>query len=95
MSKLNITIRIADQAPMSLYINREEEEVIRAAEYNVNRLWNMWSTKYKTKSSNEVLAMVAYKFAELYFKLNATATETNAMLEGFEKGLDAILLEME
>ncbi len=95
MSKLNITIRIADQAPMPLYINRDDEEVIRTAEYNVNRLWNLWSTKHKTKSSNEVLAMVAFRFAELYFRLNNTATVTTAMLENFEKGLDDILLEME
>ncbi len=93
--KLNITIRIADQAPMPLYINRSDEENIRTAEYNVNRLWNAWSTKYKTKTSHEVLAMVAFRFAELFYKLNSTANATNGVLEEFERGLDDILLEME
>ena len=93
--KLNITIRIADQAPMPLYINRSDEENIRTAEYNVNRLWNAWSTKYKTKTSHEVLAMVAFRFAELFYKLNSTANATNGVLEEIERGLDDILLEME
>ncbi len=93
--KLNITIRIADQPPIPLYINRGDEENIRTAEYNVNRLWNAWSTKYKNKTSHEVLAMVAFRFAELFYKLNSSANETNGVLEEFEKGLDDILLEME
>lgn len=93
--KLNITIRIADQPAMSLSINRDDEECIRMAEYNVNRLWNAWSTKFKTKTSREVLAMVAFRFAELFYRLNNSATETTAMLENFEKNLDDILLEME
>ena len=36
--KLNITIRIANQAPIPLSINRDDEEVIRTAEFNVNKL---------------------------------------------------------
>ena len=65
--KLNITIRIANQAPIPLVINRQDEEVIRMAEYNVNRLWTSWSTKFKSKSQMEVLSMVAFRFAELFF----------------------------
>lgn len=64
--KLNITIRIANQAPIPLSINRDDEEVIRTAEFNVNKLWNAWSAKFKNKSSMEVLAMVAFRFAELF-----------------------------
>ena len=93
--KLNITIRIADQPAMSLSINRNDEECIRTAEYNVNRLWNAWTTKFKTKTSHEVLAMVAFRFAELFYRLSDTAAESAAVLESFEKGLDSILLEME
>ena len=69
--KLNITIRIANQAPIPLSINRDDEEVIRTAEFNVNKLWNAWSAKFKNKSSMEVLAMVAFRFAELFFTQNA------------------------
>lgn len=92
--KLNITIKIAGQAPMSLQINRDDEEVIRQAEYNVNRLWNMWSTKFKTKSSMEVLAMVAFRFAELFFTQAAVARSAETTFEDFEKRLDKILIEL-
>jgi len=92
--KLNITIRIANQAPIPLSINREDEEVIRTAEYNVNRLWNSWSMKFKSKSSTEVLAMVAFRFAELFFTQSEAAKEAADMVDSFEKRLDAILLDV-
>ena len=92
--KLNITIRIANQAPIPLSINREDEELIRTAEYNVNRLWNSWSTKFKSKSSTEVLAMVAFRFAELYFNQEVVARNVTEVLTDFEVHLDKILLDV-
>ena len=92
--KQNITIRIAGQAPMSLQINRNDEEVIRQAEFNVNRLWNTWSTKFKTRSSTEVLAMVAFRFAELFFTQAAVAKNAEEALEEFEKRISNILNEL-
>lgn len=93
--KLNITIRIADQAPLSLVINREDEELKRTAEYNVNRLWSSWSTKFKTKTSHEVLAMVAFRFAELFYMQSAAVDDMSEIVADFEKELDSILLAME
>ncbi|MDE6528919.1 MAG: cell division protein ZapA [Muribaculaceae bacterium] len=92
--KLNITIRIANQAPIPLAIKREDEEVVRTAEYNVNRLWNSWSTKFKSKSSTEVLAMVAFRFAELFFTQSAMAQNAAEVLGAFESRLDGILLDV-
>lgn len=80
---------------MALAIDRSDEEIARTAEYNVNLLWNKWSAKYRTKSPHEVLAMVAFKFAELYYQLNATALDTNERLADFERRLDDILLQMD
>lgn len=93
--KLNITIRIADQPPLALVINREDEELKRTAEYNVNHLWNSWCTKFKTKSSHEVLAMVAFRFAELFYMQSAAVDNMSEALSAFEKELDGILLAME
>lgn len=90
--KLNITIRIANQAPIPLSINRDDEEVIRTAEFNVNKLWNAWSAKFKNKSSMEVLAMVAFRFAELSFTQNALAKNAEEALAAFEETLDKILV---
>lgn len=90
--KLNITIRIANQAPIPLSINRDDEEVIRTAEFNVNKLWNAWSAKFKNKSSMEVLAMVAFRFAELFFTQNTLAKNAEEALAAFEETLDKILV---
>jgi len=92
--KQNITIRIANQAPIPLSINREDEEMIRTAEYNVNRLWNSWSNRYKSKSPSEVLAMVAFRFAELFFAQNGAVKDAQEMFESFEARLDEILLDL-
>ena len=89
--KLNITIRIAGQKPVALKINRADEERVRNAEYQVNRLWSHWLERFPEKNSTEVLAMVAYQFAELYFAANAVSGETGKVLEGFEKDLDRML----
>lgn len=93
--KLNITIRIANQAPIPLVINREDEEIIRQAEYNVNRLWNSWSAKFKSKSPSEVLSMVAFRFAELFFTQSHAIKAAEEMFESFEEGLDRILLDID
>lgn len=92
--KLNITIRIAELPPFALEINREEEPVIREAEYNVNRLWRSWSARFTDKSSHEVLGMVAFQFAKLFVVLNKRVEDTASALEKFEKDLDEILLQL-
>ncbi len=93
--KLNITIRIAGQSPVALKINRADEERVRNAEYQVNRLWGQWLKRFPEKNSMEVLAMVAYQFAELYFAALASSEEASGLLENFEKDLDGMLHNME
>lgn len=64
-TKQDITIRLADLPPMALSVRREDEEVARRAASEVNRLWESWSTRFKDRSSAEVMGMVAYRFAHL------------------------------
>lgn len=93
--KLNITIRIAGQAPLALQINREDEEVCRTAEYQVNRLNSLWSDRFSNKSRMEVLAMVAYQFAQLYYTQTRSQERAAAELAKFEADLDEILLDVD
>ncbi|MDE6198751.1 MAG: cell division protein ZapA [Muribaculaceae bacterium] len=93
--KLNITIRIAELPPFALQIDRSEEEMIRNAEYNVNKLWRTWRQRFTDKSSTEVLGMVAFQFAKLFTVLNRQADETAAVLDRFERQLDSILLDID
>lgn len=93
--KQNITIRIADQAPIPLQINREDEVIVRAAEQNVNKLWQAWMQRYEDMSSSRVLAMVAFQFAKSFEVMNRTAENAQKVLQQFEDNLDAVLLDME
>ncbi len=88
--KLNITIRIANQPPIPLTINRDEEEIIRQAEYNVNRLWNNWSERFNT-SPGALLAMVAFQFAKLHATQSAEQARTVDTLKELDAELDRLL----
>ena len=92
--QLNITIRIADLPRIPLSIPASREELVRRAEENINILWNRWKEReeFKDKSSAEILAMVTFRFAQLYYA-NLDASE-NLMqtLADLEANFDRILL---
>lgn len=93
--KLNITVKIADQPPIALRdVTLEEEEVIREAEYNINKLVNSWSRQFADKSTTEVLAMVTLRFAQLYFAQRRAIGAFDATLDDFEQQLDKIVLSL-
>lgn len=89
--KLNITIRIAHLAPIALQIRRHDEPVVRTAEYNVNKLFNEWSTRFTDRTPQEVLAMVAFQFAKAFVTLNNSAESSENALESLETELDRLL----
>lgn len=94
---LNITIRIADHPRIDLRIPQSEEEVVRKAEANINELWRKWSKRddFKDKSPGEILAMVTFRFAQLYFSAEMASRKIEATLEGLEKTLDRLLLDID
>ncbi len=74
-----------------MVIDRDTEELVREAEYNVNLVWQRWRAKFETKASKEILAMVAYQFAKLYYQLYRDVESQTDMLDGFEAELDRLL----
>lgn len=82
----NISIRIADLPRIQLWVPQNQEALVRRAEENINGLWKKWKEReeFRDKSSAEVLAMVTFRFAQLYYS-NLEANE----------GLDRVLGEME
>lgn len=80
---------------MHLSIKRSDEEVMRTAEYNVNKLWNSWTAKYKSKTPAEVLAMVTFRFAELYFRQAQSLATAAGELDNFDKELSKLLLAID
>ena len=90
--KLNITIRIADQDPIPLSIERNDEATVRKAVDNVNKLWQSWMQRYRDVSSSRVMAMVAFQFARLLESSGKANEEALAALNDFETKLDNMLL---
>lgn len=72
-------------------INRDSEEYVREAERSVNRVWTAWRQEFDSKSSKEVLAMVAYQFAKLYYQQQHLIEGHMALIEEFEAQLDSLL----
>lgn len=93
---LNISIRIADQPRMALRIPASQEEVVRKAEANINELWRKWSAmaEFKDKSSAEILAMVTFRFAQLYFSSEEASQKVDKTLDDLEKKLNRLLLDL-
>lgn len=89
--KQNITIKIADVAPIGMSIDPRTEEVLRIAERNVNKVWSALRGQFEGKSPKEVLAMVAFQFAKGYYQLLQNVNEQEAVLTGFEAELDRLL----
>lgn len=72
-------------------IPADTEEIIRRAESQVNKVWNAWRANFDTKTSKEVLAMVAFQFAKKYYQLREYVDNQQAFVEEFEKELNRLL----
>ncbi len=91
----DIWLQIADVRPIPLSINPEEEARCREAEHLVNSLWDKWMKQFADNgSSQEVLARVAFRFAQLYFDEYAHNKNVNTFLEKFEKELDGAVIDV-
>lgn len=87
----NISIRITDLAPIPLEIYRADEEVYRMAERHVNHMYAEYNQRYKGRSPRELMAMVAFQFAKLYFRGQSTAEKATELLKQFDTEIDALL----
>ena len=94
--KLNITIKVADLAPLGMSVPFEGEEDIRLAEYYVNRAWDNWlQSKPRDKDSKDILGMVAIHFTKLYIQELKKNESIDARLQEFEQRLDKLLLDID
>ena len=49
---------------------------------------------FKDKSSAEILAMVTFRFAQMYFTAMETSLRVDRTLEGLERSLDKVLFDL-
>lgn len=87
----NITLKIADVSPISMKVPAQSEEVYRRAEYNINYAWEKWRRDFPDRTPKEILAMIAIRFAKLYFQLQEQVNDRQNLLDNFEKELDRLL----
>ena len=85
--KLDITIKVADLAPLGMSVTLKGEEDIRLAEYYVNLAWKKWmQSKRDDQESKDILGMVAIHFTKLYIQELRKNENTAGMLN--EIGID-------
>ena len=90
--KLDITIKVADLAPLGMSVTLKGKEDIRLAEYYVNLAWKKWmQSKRDDQESKDILGMVAIHFTKLYIQELRKNENTAGMLADFEKRLDEML----
>ncbi len=89
--KQKISIKIADVAPIGMLVDRSDEEFVRQAQYNINRVWNKWSEAFKEKTPKELLAMIAIQFAKSYYLLLNDVRNEHRFIDDFEGELDRLL----
>ncbi|MDE6369996.1 MAG: cell division protein ZapA [Duncaniella sp.] len=91
----NITIRIADLPIMQLSIPLSQEAHMRRAENKINELWRSWRKRkeFSNKTSAEILGMVTFQFAQLYYSNLEANSHVETMLDDLEKAFDKKLLD--
>lgn len=91
----NISIRIADLPRIQLNVPYSQEPLVRRAEENINGLWKKWKERdeFRDKSSAEVLAMVTFRFAQLYYSNLEAGESLDSMLDEMEQTFDGLLLD--
>lgn len=92
----NITIRLGNRYTLPLKaVTPQEEEIMRQAERGVNDLWRTWCQRFPGKTPDEVMAIVAYRFAEMYYNTTNDINKGVADIDNAEQLLDNILLSMQ
>ena len=89
----NITIRLADLPRLPYRVRESQLPLVRKAESSINELWNKWThlNEFSDKTSAEVLAMVTFQFAQLYYSTLEASQSLDNVLEGIEDSFDDIL----
>ena len=94
--KKQVNVCIANCAPIPILIKEEELEIVQKAQDNVTHIWNVWRDRYSNeKSAFDVMAMVAFQYAKLYYSKEATESDLINLLSKFEKDLDSQILKTE
>lgn len=90
-----ISIRIADLPLMRLSIPASQVSLAKRVEGSINKLWSKWKERveFSDKTSAEILAMVTFRFAQLYYSNMEAGAHLEETLKGLERSFDSLLLD--
>ncbi|MDE6266871.1 MAG: cell division protein ZapA [Muribaculaceae bacterium] len=87
-----LNLKIADLELITIRTTPEDEASWMGARDQVNNLWVKWSRYYPKKSSKDILAMIALRFAQVYVVRMNDDMELESLLENFEHEIDRMIL---
>lgn len=90
--KVRIKINIAGES-IGLFVPYSRQETTRLTEEKVNELFAAWRNQFPKKSDRELLAMIAFRFADLYDGLLRERDEAREAAEALEVRMEALLAE--
>lgn len=94
--KLRVTLNIAGEQVKTV-INRSDEEELRMLEKEVTSLFNRWRVADLSRTKSQVLAMVAFQYAKLYYDELTAGRSREASLrdfvEKYEERLNKIVID--
>lgn len=90
--KVKIKLNIAGES-IILFVPYSKQEATRQTEEQVNSFFNAWRNRFPDKSDRELLAMIAFRYADRYAGLLREREEALRELENIGESLDSALAE--
>ena len=90
--KVKIKISIAGESFL-LAVPYSKQEETRRTEENVNAFFDAWRSRFPEKNDRELLAMIAFRYADQYSALIKEREATLRTLEEMGGNLESILGE--
>ncbi len=68
-------------ARLQVTVPFDEQDFVRDVEESVNNLYNQWRHEFQKKTDREILSMVTYRFASLYYELTERISRASEITE--------------
>lgn len=90
--KVKMTINIAGET-IPLTVSFDQQDLVRETEKNVGELYDNWSKRFAGKSTQHLLAMIAYQYASYYLGIRRIQGEAREKLNEISQGIDDMLAD--
>lgn len=95
--KQQLTLNIADERIVTMVL-RKDEYALKKVEKEVDILWNKWKLMHPSRTKTQILAMMAFQYAKLYYDVVGESKrrekELSDFIKEYEGKIDEILLEV-